>query len=60
MPKVQPIKQIQQKEAKVKDPPRYPKIIIPMESSMKNDYVYALNNMVKMVEYSLGHHYKEK
>ena len=55
-----PIKKIRQKTTEVKDPPRFPKVIIPMEKSMKDGYVKMLNNMVRMVEVGLGVNYKSK
>jgi hypothetical protein len=44
------------REPKVQDPPRFPKIIIPLEKEMKDSFTFQMNKMIvdvtdKLIEF---------
>lgn len=50
---VKTVSVIRSKEKRVKDPIRFPKIIIPMEKGFTDDYLKMMNSMTKMIQIEL-------
>lgn len=50
---VKTVKVIRSKEKRVKDPVRFPRVIIPMEKDFTDSYLKMMNSMTKMVQIEL-------